>query len=87
MTDQHDREPATLKRRSLLYGTGLVGLLGYGAATARADPRGQVGTADDPLRALYTVELNGGLTGDQSVTTLAGGGLQIGRWRCRDRYW
>lgn len=58
----------------LLFG----GLLGLGAiGTASADPQGQVGTATDPLEALYTEQLDGGLTGDTSLTSLTGDGLTV----------
>lgn len=65
-------------RRRLLQGIGLAGLFGVGAELTSADPQGQVGTSTDPLKALYTQELNGGVTGGSSVTDLPGRGLAIG---------
>jgi hypothetical protein len=50
-------------RRGVLAATGLLAALGLGVAPAGADPQGQVGTADDPLRALYAREIRGGSTG------------------------
>jgi len=71
-----DQEPIVNRRNALKAG-GLVGLLGLGAGTASADPQGQIGTSSDPLEALYTEELNGGVTGGQTLTDLAGSNLSI----------
>jgi hypothetical protein len=64
-------------RRGVLTAGGVLGLLGLGAGTASADASGQVGTSSDPLSELYTEELNGGITGDTSLTNIAGQGLTI----------
>jgi hypothetical protein len=69
---------AALNRRTALKAGGLLALLFGGVGTASADAQGQVGTADDPLEALYTEELNGGVTGDdEALTDLTGPGLTI----------
>ena len=54
-------EPAFsgLNRRGMLLSGGILGLLGLGVGTASADASGQVGTANDPLKQLYTDALNG----------------------------
>lgn len=62
--DANATDTSTLSRRAALTGLGLAGLLGLGAGTASADPQGQVGTASDPLQALYTDELYAGDTGE-----------------------
>lgn len=67
-----------VSRRRLLQGVGVAGLVGVGTELASADPQGQVGTSTDPLNALYTQELNGGVTGDVSLTELPGSGLAVG---------
>lgn len=72
-----DRSASRVSRRSLLKAAGLVGLAGYGTGRVAADPQGQVGSSGDPLHALYTQELNGGVTGDRTVTDLTGTGLDI----------
>jgi len=72
-TDQY----SPISRRSALKVSGLVGLLGLGASNASANAQGQVGTSTDPLNALYTEELNGGVTGDTALTDLTGTGLSI----------
>jgi hypothetical protein len=46
-----------MSRRGALTAGGLLALLVGGAGTASADPRGQVGTASDPLASLYTSDL------------------------------
>ncbi|WP_436929511.1 FG-GAP repeat protein [Halosimplex halobium] len=86
-----EADDARHARRSAAAG-GLLGLLGLSAgftaaratgATGRqaADPTGDVGTADRPLEALYTAELNGPITdagsGPQAVTSLVGDGLTV----------
>jgi len=68
--EPHDEQDAdatdasSLTRRAALTGLGLAGLLGLGAGTASADPQGQVGTATNPLQALYTKELYAGDVGE-----------------------
>ncbi|CCQ35359.1 uncharacterized protein Nmlp_1149 [Natronomonas moolapensis 8.8.11] len=64
-------------RRGVLTATGALGLLGLGAGSASADASGKIGTSSDPLNTLYTDELNGGVTGDTSLTNIAGSGLTI----------
>jgi hypothetical protein len=54
---------ATASRRGALTAGGLLAVLGLGIGTAAADPQGQVGTASDPLTALYTGAVNAGTTG------------------------
>jgi hypothetical protein len=72
---------AVVSRRSALKTGGLLGLLGVAGTavtgTASANPQGQVGTEDDPLKALYTEKVGGGLTGNRTLTDLAGAGLSI----------
>jgi hypothetical protein len=68
--------PAVTRRTALKAG-GLLGLLGYGTGQVAADPQGQVGTGEDPVRTVHTEALAGGLTGDSTVDTLAGEGLSI----------
>lgn len=67
----------SVSRRTALKTGGLAGLLALGSGVANADPRGQVGTASDPLAALHTEELNGGVTGGEPVTDLLGTDLAI----------
>ena len=70
---QHDdqtvdaTDASTLSRRAALAGLGLAGLFGLGTGTASADAQGQVGTASDPLQALYTDTL---YAGDAGTITL-----------------
>lgn len=66
-----------VSRRSVIQALGLAGLAGYGTRAATADPQGQVGTGTDPLQALHTEELNGGITGGTALTDLTGTGLSI----------
>jgi hypothetical protein len=68
---------STPTRRGALTGLGLLALLGGTAGTASADAQGQVGTSSDPLTKLYTQELNGGVTGNTALTSVAGDGLTI----------
>ncbi|WP_255191376.1 hypothetical protein [Natronobeatus ordinarius] len=73
-------------RRGVLQAGGALALLGLGAgtATAQTQPQGQVGTADRPLNALHTVDLEAteivattddddatGVTGHASATDVA----------------
>ena len=74
--DQLD-DDVVVNRRTALKAGGLLGLVGLGAGTASADAQGSVGTSSDPLNKLYTEELNGGVTGEESLTNLAGSGLTI----------
>jgi hypothetical protein len=53
----------TVSRRGALTAGGLLAMLGLGVGTAGADPQGQVGTASDPLTALYTGAVYAGTTG------------------------
>ena len=46
-----------MSRRSILGLLGIGGLVGLGSGTATADPQGQIGTRNDPLRDLYTVNI------------------------------
>lgn len=46
-------------RRAVLTSGSVLGLFGLGVGSASADSQGQVGTAADPLSALYTAELYG----------------------------
>jgi hypothetical protein len=74
--------PSSSTGAGLLSGLVLGGVLGSAATgTASADSTGQVGTAGDPLTALYTAELNGPVTdagsGPQAVTSLVGDGLTV----------
>ncbi len=64
-------------RRGVLSTAGLLAVLGLGAGSASADASGKIGTSSDPLNKLYTEELNGGVTGDTSLTNIAGSGLTI----------
>lgn len=77
IVDGSDRSVA-FSRRTALKAGGIAGLLALGAGSASANPQGQVGTVDDPLRVLHTEELNGGITGGTAVTDLAGDALAIG---------
>jgi len=63
-------------RRDALKAGGLLALLFGGVGTASTDPQGQVGTSDDPLTALHTDEINGGVTGDTGLTDLTGAGTR-----------
>jgi hypothetical protein len=83
-TDQGD--DGGMSRRSLLQAGTLLGILGFGSgyATGRTSgggaqvtARGQVGTSQQPLQALYTTAVNGPLTGGAELTDLAGAGLAI----------
>jgi hypothetical protein len=72
------REDLPVSRRSALTAGGLLALLGLGAGTASAsNPTGQVGTQNRPIRALFTEEVNGGLTGGAALTDLRGTGIGI----------
>jgi len=73
--DTGDITATTTTRRGVLTAGGVLALLGLGTGPASADPQGQVGTSSDPLKTLYTEELNGGVTGDQPVTDWFGNGL------------
>ena len=74
-------------RRAALGAAGLVGAGGFATGFAAGDasstdtaaptPEGQVGTASRPLRALYTASLDGPVTGDTEVDSLAGDGLTV----------
>jgi hypothetical protein len=82
--DERDEStrPSSRTGAGLLSGLVLGGVLGSAATgTASADSTGQVGTAGDPLTALYTAELNGPVTdagsGPQAVTSLVGDGLTV----------
>lgn len=80
LVDEHartlaDRSGRGVSRRSVLQALGVVGLGGYAAGTASADPQGQLGTQTDPLRTVHTEALNGGLTGDAEISDLLGPGL------------
>jgi|APHM01.1.fsa_nt_gi Catalytic domain of bacteriophage endosialidase. len=72
-----EAESTILNRRNTLKAGGLLALLFGSAGTASADSQGQVGTSSDPLDALYTAELHGGVTNDQSLTDLTGNGLTV----------
>lgn len=71
------RSSTPLTRRSALKTGGLMALLFGGAGTVSADSQGQVGTSSDPLRTLYTDELDGGVTGNKDVTSLTGPWLSV----------
>ena len=47
----------SVSRRSLLGLLGAGGLIGLGSGSAAADPQGQIGTETDPLRDLYTMNI------------------------------
>jgi hypothetical protein len=64
-------------RRSALKAGGLMALSVGGVGIASANAQGQVGTSDDPLQALYTDELNGGVTGEVGLTDQTGTNLNI----------
>jgi hypothetical protein len=72
-----DDETLSVGRRTLLKTMGLAGLVGYGGGRVSADPKGQVGTAEDPLKALYTESLRGGITGGADVSSLVGENLSV----------
>ncbi|MFB6302925.1 MAG: hypothetical protein ABEH78_08720 [Haloferacaceae archaeon] len=64
---------AGVARRTALKAGSLLALLGLGVGTVGADAQGQVGTASDPLRALYTADLvldagGSGIRSDGSVS-------------------
>jgi hypothetical protein len=71
-----------MTRRDVLRSGGVLAVLAGTTGRAGADPTGQVGTAGDPLAALYTAALNGPVTdegsGPQAVTDLAGEALSAG---------
>ena len=69
------RLPVT--RRSVLAGLGVAGLLGFGTTAASADPQGEVGSSTNPIRRVYTQEINGGVTGGTALTDLTGDGLTV----------
>ena len=73
--DEGDR--ALVDRRDALKTGGLLALLFGGVGTASADPQGQVGTSNDPLTALHTDAINGGVTGESELTSLLGDGLAL----------
>ncbi|PSP94252.1 hypothetical protein BRC91_06685 [Halobacteriales archaeon QS_4_62_28] len=66
-----------ISRRGFLQGLGVVGLGAYATGTASADPQGQLGTANKPVRMIYTQRLAGGITDGTRVDSLAGPGLRI----------
>ena len=72
-----DGDPALVDRRDALKTGGLLALLFGGVGTASADPQGQVGTSNDPLTALHTDAINGGVTGESELTSLLGDGLAL----------
>lgn len=73
-----DSSSSGMSRRSVLQGLGVAGLLSFGAGTGSAsDPRGVVGSADQPVDTLYLDTLSGSLTGGSDLTTLAGDGLAL----------
>jgi uncharacterized coiled-coil protein SlyX len=72
-----ETESTVLNRRNALKAGGFLALLFGSTGTASADSQGQVGTSGDPLKSLYTEELNGGVTGDTALTNLTGTGLSI----------
>jgi len=74
--DDTETVPAVSRRGALTAG-GLLALLFGGVGTASADAQGQIGTSQDPLNALYTTDLNGPVTGDESLTNIVGTGLTI----------
>jgi hypothetical protein len=75
--DDSERPGPIATRRGVLTAGSVLGLLGLGAGTASADASGQIGTSSDPLKTLYTEELNGGVTGDTPLTNIAGSNLSI----------
>jgi hypothetical protein len=72
-----DDGSALVDRRDALKTGGLLALLVGGVGTASADTQGQVGTASDPLQALYAEELNGPVTDGQPLDSLLGSGLTV----------
>lgn len=74
-SDDWIEENVSLSRRSAIKTLGLAGLLGYGSASAAADPTGQVGRSDRPVTAVYTESLAGGLTGGTDIDSLLGSNL------------
>ncbi|AGN01422.1 hypothetical protein L593_07385 [Salinarchaeum sp. Harcht-Bsk1] len=61
-----------VSRRSVLGALGLAGLAGLGATTAAGDPQGQIGTSNDPLRALNVETINAGLASTQFELSVGG---------------
>lgn len=76
IVDGSDRSVA-FSRRTALKAGGIAGLLALGSGVAGADPQGQVGTADEPINALYAAALDGPLTGGDRLESLVGDGLTI----------
>lgn len=72
-----DTSSTLLNRRNALKAGGLVALLFGSVGTASAAAQGQIGTSSRPLKKLYTEELNGGITGNTSLTSLTGDRLSI----------
>jgi hypothetical protein len=72
-------EGSPFTRRSLLQAAGVLGLAGLGTEAASADPSGYVGSEENPVRALYTEKLGGGLTGGRTLAGLTGTGLEISK--------
>jgi len=70
-------EAALVDRRDALKAGGLLALLFGGVGTASADAQGQIGTSNDPLTALHTDAINGGVTGESELTSLLGDGLAL----------
>jgi hypothetical protein len=66
-----------IDRRSAMKAGALLSLVGIGAGRAGASPTGQVGTSSRPLKRLYTQRLDGGVTGGQGLTDIAGTNLSI----------
>jgi len=64
-------------RRTFLQGLGVAGLGSYAIGQASADPQGQLGTSNDPVKTVYTQALAGGLTGGTNVSSLLGSGLSL----------
>ena len=75
--DADDKGDVMMNRRTALQAGGILGLLGVGAGAASADAQGSVGTSSDPLNTVHVEELNGGVTGNSALTSLAGNGLTI----------
>jgi len=70
-------ESTVLNRRNALKAGGLLALLFGSAGTASADSQGQVGTAEEPLRALYTERLVGGSETASDSAVELGGDLDV----------
>lgn len=66
-----------VSRRTTLRVGAMLGFTAVGPGTGNADPQGQVGDDDVPVTTVYLETLNGGITGGESVTKLAGTGLRI----------